>query len=186
MIRVRFQDGVHHFDVDENLDDNRFRLVSCNVVVPKKVSCHPDLDSVRRGRMEARDGEGKGRAISLVEQKLRITLAVMTVHVNGKRLLVEIHVDPDARDGLIYAGAVHLRDCARRIAAHPEMFDGNETFYLAIGYGRRNNRLRQAILSLGMVKIDPGMGQRVRFQDLYECRPSQRVEVARSRSKARA
>jgi hypothetical protein len=179
MIRVRFQDGVHNFDVDENLDSNRFRLVSCNVAVPKKASCHPDLDKVLRSRMETKRGEGKGRAILLVEQKLRIILAVMTGHVDGKRLLVEIHVDPEAKDGLVYAAALHFRMCARRLAAHPEMNDGDETFYLAVG--RKQNRLRQALQSLGIVATERGMSQRVRFQGLYVCRPDQRVAVVRSR-----
>lgn len=183
MIRVRFQDGVHNFGVDENLEGNRFRLVSCNVAVPKKASRHPELDKVLRSRMEAKNGEGKGRAILLVELKLRIVLAVMTVHVDGKRFLVEIHIDPEATNGLAYAAALQFRMCARRLAAHPEMNDGDDTFYLALG---RKHRLRPFVQSLGMVEIEPGMSQRVRFQTLYVCRPDQRVEVARSRSRARA
>lgn len=179
MIRVRFQGGVHNFDVDENLADNRFRLVSCNVAVPKKASCHPDLDKVLRSRMETKNGEGKGRAILLVEQKVRIILAVMTVHVDGKRLLIEIHVSPDAKDGLIYAAALHFRMCARRLAAHPEMNDGDDTFYLAVG--RKQNRLRQVLPSLGIVETESGISQRIRFQGLYVCRPDQRVAVVRSR-----
>lgn len=186
MIRVRVQDGVHHFGVEDNLEDNRFRLLSCNVPMRRKPRSHADLEKVLRSRMEAKNGEGKGRAILLIDQKLQTTLAVMTIHVDGKRLLVEIHVDPEAKDGVVYGAAVHLRDCAREIAAHPEMSDGDETFYLAIGHRGRHSRLRQALPSLGMVKIEPGMSQRVRFQDLYVCRPAQRVEVARSRSRAKA
>ena len=153
--------------------------------MPKRASCHRDLDKVKRSRIEARNGEGKGRAILLIEQQVRLVLAVMTVHVHGgKHLVAEMHLDPDSNDGLAYPTVVHLRSCARRLAAHPEMNDGDESFYLAIGRERKDSLVRNAAKTLGLAEVDPWLSQRVRFQDLYVYKPSQRVEVARSRARA--
>ncbi|HAC44471.1 MAG TPA: hypothetical protein DCF65_00235 [Chloroflexi bacterium] len=184
MYRVIKDHGADHFQVDHHLQNSTYRLVSCNIATPPAAaSCHPDLMKLLKSRMDAKDGEGKGRAIALYHEKQRWVVAVMAGHVDDKhRLVVEIKVDPGVRDALHFTVVAHLVVCARRLAA--AMNDGDETFYLSVG--RKQERLRQAACTVGMIKTDPTTWQRVRGQALLVYRPGQRAEIMPSRSKARA
>ncbi len=184
-IRARLgDDGVHHFEVNHNFEGNDFRLVSCNIGgIPRKASCHPDLAKAFRARLETKNGEGKGRAVLLIQREPARVLAVMIGHVDNKRLKIEVKVDPDASNALIYAALAHFRRCARKLAA--DMNGGDETFQIGVGKGRKS--LRQAVMTMGMAKVEKtGMYELLRGQEVFECRVDQRVaEAIRSRSKAK-
>jgi hypothetical protein len=184
-IRARLgDDGVHHFEVNHNFEGNDFRLLSCNIGgVPKKASCHPDLAKAVRSRKETKDGEGKGRAVILIQREPSRVLAVMIGHVENKRLKIEVKVDPDASHGLIFAALAHFTTCAQKLAA--DMNDGDETFQIGVGKGQKS--LRQAVTTLGMTKVEKaGMYEFLHAQELFERRADQRVaDASRSRSKAR-
>lgn len=184
MYRVIKDHGVHHFQVDHHLQNSTYRLVSCNIATPpSSASCDPELMKLLKSRIGAKDGEGKGRSISLYHERQRWVVAVMAGHVDDKhRLVVEIRVDPEVRDAMHFTAVAHLVLCARRLAAG--MNDGDETFYLSVGH--KQERLRQAASTVGLTKTDPTTWQKVRRQALLIYRPGQRAEVLPSRSKARA
>lgn len=184
MYRVIKDHGTHHFQVDHHLQNSTYRLVSCNIATPPPAaSCDPELMRLLKSRMDAKDGDGKGRAISLYHERQRWVVGVMAGHVDDNhRLVFEIKVDPGVRDALHFTAVAHLVLCARRLAA--AMNDGDETFYLSIG--RKQERLRQAACTAGLMKTDPTTWQKVRGQSLLVYRSGQRAEVLPSRFKARA